>query len=279
MATSNAAGMGWIGQMVENPFNRSEYVTIDRVDEKGQRFGKTKAGKTLGLGGGAVDVTGSAGTTKTRVTPGASTSMAPKPVVSSITPPAVPTAVKAPGSAPTDLINSMSMPAGEGMSSKPENTIKYSDDYKQGKMAAAGLGFMVDVLNAQSAYRGTTGAAQLNIIQARNRAADAIYRGRQAQADAQSQGIEAGEDLSISLAAQGQDLSGAGAQKVRNSMEAMGVYAGMREEMNSISEALGFELEEVSMDYAMENAKIERDFSMIGAALNFGANAYSIGTM
>lgn len=135
----------------------------------------------------------------------------------------------------------------------------------------SGAKFFAEVLNAQNAYFATTGQAQLNIIQSRNQAADALYRGRQAQMEAQSEGRQAGESALLAMAVQGQDVSGASVGKIQSSYEAMGVFNGMREEINSIREALGYQLEEVSYNYQIQNAEIARNSAILGAAIQAGA--------
>jgi hypothetical protein len=143
---------------------------------------------------------------------------------------------------------------------------------RQFEAMQAGARFMADVLNANSAYNATTGEARLNIMQARNQAADALYRGRQAQMDAQSEGRQAGESALLAMAVQGQDVSGAAVQKIQASYEAMGIFNGMREEINAIREALGYQLEEVAYNYQMRNAAIARDSAIIGSGLTAGAS-------
>lgn len=146
-------------------------------------------------------------------------------------------------------------------------------NYSSIQTGLAGAKFMLEVVNAQSAYQTLKGQASLNIMQARNSAADALNRGRQAQMDAQSEGYNAGQESLLAAAAQGQDVNGAGADKVRGSYEAMGVMNGMKEEINSMREALGFELEEVNYDYQVAQAGIQRTNSMIGSALGFASSA------
>lgn len=145
--------------------------------------------------------------------------------------------------------------------------------YSTMQTGLAGAKFMLEVVNAQSQYQTIKGQASLNIMQARNSAADALNRGRQAQSDAQSEGYQAGQESLLSAAAQGQDVNGAGAGKIQASYEAMGIYNGMREEINSMREALGLELEEINYDYQVGQADIQRTNSMIGSALSFGATA------
>jgi len=163
--------------------------------------------------------------------------------------------------------------------SQSNNPLQVSADYKRNMAMASGVKFMVDVMNANNAYRNIEGTAQMNIIQARNQAADSLYRGRQAAFNSRSEGYQLGERSGLNAAAQGQDLSGAGAEKVRASYEAMGIMNGMQEEANSISEALGFELEEINYDYQVESAGIQRDQAIIGAAINGGISAYQYGAM
>lgn len=138
--------------------------------------------------------------------------------------------------------------------------------------ALAGAEFFVDIMNANAAYASTTGQARLNILQARNDASDAIYRGRLAQMDRQSEGRLAGQDATLAMAAQGQDVGGAGVEKVSGSMEAMGYENGAREMINAYREALGYELEEVNYDYQIEQARQQRNNQMVGATLNFATS-------
>jgi hypothetical protein len=147
------------------------------------------------------------------------------------------------------------------------------------QLALAGASFFADVLNANSAYATVQGQAQMNILQARNQAADAISRGRQAQLDAQSEGYQAGQSALLAMAAQGQDIQGAGVEKIQGSYEAMGIMNGMREEINSMREALGFKLEEVNYDYQVAQAGIGRKNAIIGSALNFAAAAGTSGVI
>jgi len=137
-------------------------------------------------------------------------------------------------------------------------------------LALAGVGFATDILNANSAYQTVKGQAQLNIIQSRNQAADSLFRGRQAQSDAQSGGYNAGQDALLAMAAQGQAVDGAGVQRIQGSFEAMGIMNGMREEVNSLREALGFELEQINYEYQVEQARVARNNAVIGSGLKFG---------
>jgi hypothetical protein len=143
----------------------------------------------------------------------------------------------------------------------------------------AGARFFADVLNANSAYNAASGQAQLNILQARNQAADALYRGRQARIEAESEGRQAGESALLAMAIQGQDVSGSAVQKIQGSYEAMGVFNGMREEINAVREALGYELQEVAYDYQIRNAEIARNSAIIGSGLNFAASSVGTGIL
>lgn len=147
------------------------------------------------------------------------------------------------------------------------------------QLALAGAQFAIDVFNAQNQYQQTTGVAQFNIMQARNQAADAIFRGREAGFQRQLEGVKAGESALLAMAAQGQSVTGAGVQRIQGSLEAIGIENSMREEINAIREALGFELEEVKYGYEMDMAKINRDMSMISSGLEFGAGAYGSGAL
>jgi len=157
--------------------------------------------------------------------------------------------------------------------------LKVSKEYKQGQAILAGAKFMMDVSNAQSAYNSVKGTAAMNIVQARNQAADALSRGRQARLDRESEGYNAGNSALLNAAAQGQDVSGTGAQKIKGSYEAIGILNGMQEEINSMNEALGFELEEINYDYQQDIAEVNRNSAIIGSALNAGASLYVNGVI
>ena len=136
--------------------------------------------------------------------------------------------------------------------------------------AVAVLKGVAEINNAKSAYRALKGQAQLNIMMAQNQAADAVYRGKQLALDRQAEGVQAGQQSLLAAAAQGQDVAGAGAQKIQQSFEAMGVYNAMREEINSIREAMGFELEEVGLEFQIAQGEIARDSAIANAYLNTG---------
>lgn len=175
----------------------------------------------------------------------------------------------------------LSMPIGEGLKTtiKDRPTPIEKEGLKNRQLAAiqAGAQFFADIFNANSAYAASSGEARLNILQARNQAADALYRGRQAQLEAESEGRQAGESSLLAMAIQGQDVGGAAVQKIQGSYEAMGVFNGMREEINAVREALGYQLQEVAYNYQIRNADIARRSAIIGSAINFGAS--SIGTL
>lgn len=167
--------------------------------------------------------------------------------------------------------------AGETAKTTAQTLQDNSDSYNTAQQVIAGGEFLVDVMNAQSAYQNATGQARIGIMQARNAAGDAIYRGRQAGLDRQSEGFQAGQDATLAMAAQGQDVQGAGVSKVRGSYEAMGYMNSAREEINSIREALGYEMEEINYEYMQEMAGISRDVAFIGSALTLGAKVAAYG--
>lgn len=186
----------------------------------------------------------------------------------------LPTVAKGPYISTTDALDGeMSMPTGDGMPIRQEKTNEQLyTDYRKQQAVLAGVQFAADYLNATAAYNTVKGQAQLNILQARNQGADAIYRGRQAQMNRQSEGYQQGQDAILAMAAQGQDVQGAGVQKIQASLEAMGIYNGMQEEINSMKEALGFRLEEVNYKYQVDQAKNQKDAAILGSAINLGAN-------
>jgi hypothetical protein len=149
--------------------------------------------------------------------------------------------------------------------------------YKREKLLAAGAKFGIDLLNTMNQYRNVTGVARFNIMQARNQMADALYRGRQAGFQRQSEGQRAGEQALLAMAAQGQSVTSAGVQKIQQSYEAVGLENSMREEINGIREALGFQLEEIGQNYQVEMARNQAQMSVLSSALEAGASAYGAG--
>ena len=150
---------------------------------------------------------------------------------------------------------------------------KNTRSYRNEKLVLAGAQFGLDIMNASTQYRNVEGQARFAIIQSRNQAADALYRGRQAAFDTQSEGRDAGEDALLALAAQGQDVQGAGAERIVRSYEGIAEQNAAIVEANAMREALGFKLEEIAVDYQLENARINRDQQYISSALTFGAQA------
>lgn len=146
---------------------------------------------------------------------------------------------------------------------------------RTGASVLAGVEFAANVFNANSAYNSAAGQAGLNIMMAKNQAADALYRGREAQMAAQSEGYDAGQSALLAMAAQGQDVNSAAVGKIQGSYEAMGIYNGMQEEINSMREALGYELEQSNIKYQLRSAKAARDLSIIGSGLTAGAKIYA----
>lgn len=134
--------------------------------------------------------------------------------------------------------------------------------------------FGLDIMNANSAYNSIAGASRLNVLEARRKASDSIERGKQRALEARAEGQLEGESAILALAAQGQDVSGVNAQNVQGSLEAMGAQNALQEEINGIRESLGFELEEVAINYQMSQAATQRGTSILSSALQFGASYY-----
>jgi hypothetical protein len=148
-----------------------------------------------------------------------------------------------------------------------------SESARNAKLAGAGAGLFLDILNANSKYDSIKGEAALNIYLANNSVNDAIARGKTRSLNQMSQGVQRGEQSLAYLAAQGLDISSVGARNVAASQEAMGLYNGMLEEINSHREAMGYELEIAQLNYATSMAKTDRDQAVLGAIINFGATA------
>lgn len=176
---------------------------------------------------------------------------------------------------PGENLSMPDVPAAKYKSEVAQQSDAEYANYKQGQMLLGGAQFFVEVMNANSAYNTAKGQAALNITQARIQGADAIYRGHQAAMDRQSEGKDAGQSALLAMAAQGQDVNGDQVQKIKGSYEAIGIYNGMKEEVNSVREALGYELEEVSTNSQLRSANTAKNYAMIGSALNLGAKAYA----
>jgi len=164
----------------------------------------------------------------------------------------------------------------DDLTPKNKDKTEVSDAYKGLKIGLAAAEFGIDMMNANSRYRTISDQAQFNIVQAQNQRADSLYRGRLAAGRAESKGRQAGEQSLLALAAQGQDVSGAAAQRVQGSYEAVGIENALQEEINSMREALGFELEQIGYDYQIKTAGIERDASVISSGLQFISSSVGV---
>lgn len=261
-----------IGDLISDPFGREEFVTVTGFDSvKNTVHYKTKDGTPgarafrdpLEAEGVLVKKqTSSPKITKKASTPKSDLTNAPISYIGTDLPP-LPKMEQQQQAAPKVVEEKPTEPVADAIK---EDTSKWSNYHK----ALAGVEFFVDIMNARTAYSSTTGQARLNILQARNEAADAIYRGRLAQMDRQSEGLAAGNNAKLAMAAQGQDVSGAGVEKISGSFEAIGYENGAREMINAYREALGYELEEINYEYQIDQAGIARDNAILGSALNFG---------
>lgn len=265
-----------IGSRVADPWAREEYVTITGFDSVKKSYSaKTKSGEPMSFSQGPTDVIAEP---KKKATPKVTkTSSAPINYIGTsaagkLGPNIVGEQNNMKSLDSVDLNKVAELKEVGAPKSAADEIAKGNAKYSQYQKALAGASFMIDVMNASSAYAATTGQARLNIMQARNDASDAIYRGRLAQMDRQSEGNQMGQQATLAMAAQGQDVSGSATAKVVGSQEAIGYEMGAREMINAYREALGYELEEIAYEYQMDNAKIERDNAYIGAALNFGTN-------
>ncbi len=199
-----------------------------------------------------------------------------KPVEKVNTPEALKPNSRTPGLSTIEPVDSSSNK--DGLTKISDSTDKQTDliksineDNKMQTRTMAAASFFLDMQNANSAYRSVQNAAAINIMEARRQGYDAIERGRQRALEAQVEGSQAGEDSLLYLAAQGQDVSGAGAKKVQGSLEDVGLYNALTEQINSVREALGFELEEIGINYQLDLAKIDRDSTILSSGLSAAA--------
>jgi hypothetical protein len=263
---------GMIGSRMKDPFGREEYVTLTGYDSVKDQISYKTPGGTPGSikRNGGIDVVG--GGSKARKTAKVTGAGA-----KSITGGGEQNQQQDQQKDNTRNQNAAGVEdvtSAAGRTAAATEKLAQSDtnwtNYQKGIAVAS---FVVDVLNANSAYEAAKGQAGLNIMMARNQASDAIYRGRQAQFEQQSNGYSMGQDAQLAMAAQGQDVDGTGASKLSGSYEAMGYEAGAREMINAYREALGFDLEEINYNYQLENAKTARDMQIFGSALNAGVTA------
>lgn len=147
--------------------------------------------------------------------------------------------------------------------------------YQKERLALEGARAGLEIFNAVSKYNSIAGSARFNLMQIENQVADAYSRGQGRALGAQLEGESAGEQSLLALAAQGQDVRGAGAQRVQSSYEALGQYNAMVEEINMYREIYGLELEAVNQNFAVDQAAIQRDMSILGSVAQFGASASS----
>jgi len=146
---------------------------------------------------------------------------------------------------------------------------------QQGARLKAGLKFGLDMLNAKSAYDAVSSAAALNIMETRRQANDALARGKQAALEERVAGELQGEQTLLSMIAQGQGAQSDQTTQAVGSDEDIGIYNGLQAEINSITEAMGFELEEIAINYQVDQAKIERNASYLSSAANYGTSIYT----
>jgi len=137
----------------------------------------------------------------------------------------------------------------------------------------AGARFFLDVQNANSAYAAYKGAAIMNIANVRLQGRDSLARGKSRALAAAQEGETMGDEALLAMAAQGQDVNAQATTSVEESYEIVGVYNALIEETNSIREALGYEMQEVAMDYELDQKRNERNSTIISSALNYGATA------
>lgn len=151
------------------------------------------------------------------------------------------------------------------------------ENRQNAQVAIAGARLFANVMNAQSQYATIAQNSRTNIFLANQSAADAISRGKQQSLAAESQGRSQGDMAKLALAAQGQDVQGAGVGKIVAGQEAVGIYNGMIAEMNASREALGYEQEAIQYMGRIEQAEIQRNFSILSSGLQFGASTIPLG--
>jgi len=144
---------------------------------------------------------------------------------------------------------------------------------RKAQQAVASVGFVVDVINANSKFNNIKSKAVTNIFLAKQSVADAISRGKQQAFQLRESARTEGEKVALSLAAQGQDVSGASVQKAVGSFEVSGIYNSMIAEINASREALGFEQEISQYEGLIDQAETQRDFEILGSGLNFEAKS------
>jgi len=137
-----------------------------------------------------------------------------------------------------------------------------------------GASFMLDVYNANSAYKAYENANALQIQEARAAASDAIFRGKERAFQMTQQGNLLSEDVKVAMAAQGQDVSGPAVESIVDSYKTVAAYNAFKEETNGIREALGYQIQEVALDFELDQREIERDSKIISSALDFGTSTY-----
>jgi hypothetical protein len=143
------------------------------------------------------------------------------------------------------------------------------------QLGLAGAKFFLDTMNANNAYESFKTATRMNVENARFEAEESRRLGRERAMAALSEGRKAGEDVTLSMAAQGQDVTGAATQTAQESIDIIAAYNAMNEETNAIREALGYKLQEVQFGFDLDQRRIERNTTILGSALTFGATAYA----
>jgi hypothetical protein len=183
---------------------------------------------------------------------------------------------------PSELVNTPELkePTAEQRSANALTKIQEqqkqdSIDAKNSQRLLATAEFAINISNALSAYnafqQSTISAIQNKRFQANN----AFINGKQRALEAIQEGERAQEDILLKQAAQGQDVSGVATESLQRSYATIAAYNAMQVESNAYREMLGYDLEEIALEFGLEQKKQERNVNIINSALRYGANMQS----
>lgn len=179
-------------------------------------------------------------------------------------------------SPPSSLIQSSNQPTANTVDSKassaaPQAVSTGSAAGAKGavKSLIVAAKFMIDLNNAQSAYRATTAEIRNNMMLSRLNEDDAMSQGRQKILDRKVEGQNASNAAAAHLAAQGLDVSSHGAQNVIKAYEAIGIQNAAREEQNMYREAFKFDVEQAQLEYAKDMAAVNLKTQQLNSTLDF----------
>jgi len=130
-----------------------------------------------------------------------------------------------------------------------------------------------NISNVQSAYDALKEQNKINALELDRAEGILIQQSRQSMLDLKRQGEENSVQAQLALAAQGQNLNSAGAQKVSNSYETMGIYDAMIEEVNLMRSVYDINFQRIEMKRAEGLARAQKKNAVFSGIVSTAASA------